>query len=614
MADLGELAARVGSLESEVQAQRAEIAQLRGMVASLAGSHADAPAPAAPPRFTQLLHAEDPAAPALFAQSFRETAQQEAEQDAAEKLKPSLESRIGSQWFSRLGILALLIGVAAFLKYAIDNHWIHSTPIGRVTLGVLAGAGVVVWSERFRRRGMAAFSYALKAVGTGTLYLALWAALHLYHLLPAGVAFALMVLVMVWNAAMAWMQDAELLAVYALAGGMATPALLGSGGNHETFLFSYLFALEAGVVWLLTRKPWQRLLLGLVPATVLYFIAWYAEWFRAPDAVLTATFVVLLSIPLIVVALRGLQREGVMEGVLTPLATAAFLALALYSVLEDSGRHAWLPWGAVVLAAFYLLLARARRGIAAEAVHLSVAIVLLTIAVPLKASGRWMTVGWLAESVALLWAATRVLPADAQPSVRSVVRWLGYASLLLGVLSAVWWLDFLNLTQTPWWNSIFITALIAVASLLAAAWLDRDSHPRTLVRLPAMCIVAANLVLALAMQTEIARVCSRQQPDARSLHEAVVTARFLFSAWLMLQSTALLALGFWRRNAFLRWQGLVLLVFTMLKVFLYDMQSLSAGYRVLSFIGLGILLMAVSYAYQKDWLALHEDAIAESAP
>src|ERR1700679_540699 len=40
----------------------------------------------------------------------------------------SLESRIGSQWFNRIGILAVLIGVAWGLKLAFDNHWIG--PLG----------------------------------------------------------------------------------------------------------------------------------------------------------------------------------------------------------------------------------------------------------------------------------------------------------------------------------------------------------------------------------------------------------------------------------------------------------------------------------------------------
>ena len=63
----------------------------------------------------------------------------------------SLENRIGSQLFSRIGIIALLIGATWFLKLAMDNHWIG--PLGRVLAGLIAGTGLVVWSERFRRQG-----------------------------------------------------------------------------------------------------------------------------------------------------------------------------------------------------------------------------------------------------------------------------------------------------------------------------------------------------------------------------------------------------------------------------------------------------------------------------
>jgi uncharacterized membrane protein len=54
-------------------------------------------------------------------------------------------------------------------------------------------------------------------------------------------------------------------------------------------------------------------------------------------------------------------------------------------------------------------------------------------------------------------------------------------------------------------------------------------------------------------------------------------------------------------------------VFTIGKTFLYDMRSLSQGYRVVSLVGLGALLMAVSYAYQKDWLALRDPQSLEKS-
>jgi uncharacterized membrane protein len=47
------------------------------------------------------------------------------------------------------------------------------------------------------------------------------------------------------------------------------------------------------------------------------------------------------------------------------------------------------------------------------------------------------------------------------------------------------------------------------------------------------------------------------------------------------------------------------------KVFLLDMSQLSQGYRILSFLGLGALLLAVSFVYQRDWLNLRGAKNAE---
>lgn len=49
----------------------------------------------------------------------------------------------------------------------------------------------------------------------------------------------------------------------------------------------------------------------------------------------------------------------------------------------------------------------------------------------------------------------------------------------------------------------------------------------------------------------------------------------------------------------------VLFAFTVLKVFLYDVQALELGYRVVSFILLGVILLAVAFAYQKNKDKLH---------
>jgi uncharacterized membrane protein len=119
-------------------------------------------------------------------------------------------------------------------------------------------------------------------------------------------------------------------------------------------------------------------------------------------------------------------------------------------------------------------------------------------------------------------------------------------------------------------------------------------------------LLAVNVLILLAVGFEIDSFWWNLswRGDGTMLHDYEMHAQFTYSAWFMVFGAILLTVGFWRRSAFLRWQALVLLAATIVKVFLYDMSELSQGYRILSFLGLGALLLAVSFVYQRDWLKL----------
>jgi uncharacterized membrane protein len=589
-ADLATLSARVESLERQ-------LAELRTQPP--ARFRQSAPPP---PYHALTPNAENPSAP-NFAKHLPKT-------------KGSLENRVGSQYFGRIGIVALLIGAFLFLKWAIDNHWIG--PIGRIAAGLIAGAAIVVWSERFRRHGFSAFSYSLKAVGSGVLYLSLWAAFQLYHLLPPSVALGAMILVTAWNAYMAWSQNSQILAAYGLAGGFATPLLLSTGGNHEIFLFIYILAIDIATVALVRLKSWPLLLFGAFPATVGFFIGWYAEFYGAfnvgQPVAATTVFIVLFFLVFVTPTIR-LAHDAETTGtsvteVLLPLANAAFAALALYSVLQDSHHHELLPWVAVLFGAFYLVLMRVPQARVASAVHLSLAVVFLTIAIPLKASGHWITIGWLAEGVALLWMSARLSGPSTgvtPGSVHPILRRLAIGALALGfcgLLVQPFWLYYG--IETAFLNSRFATSLFGIAALAASAAIALHARKHEDAGSPSWLQIAGSSIIALNLVAVLA--CVRELDTAwRSTYgnpEADLKKSLAISAFLMLYGAGLLAVGFWKRSAFLRWQAIILLVFTIGKTFLYDTRDLSQGYRILSFLGLGALLMAVSFAYQKDWLAL----------
>lgn len=534
---------------------------------------------------------------------------------------PSLESRIGSQWFNRIGILAVLIGMAWFLKFAFDNHWIG--PLGRVLIGLVAGGALIAWSERFRMRGYALFSYSLKAVGSGILYLSLWAAFSVYQLLPGSVAFAAMVLVTAFNAYLSWIQDSELLAVYAIAGGFSTPLLVSTGENHEAALFTYILLLDLAVLLLVALRPWSRLLFGAFAATVLYAAAWSVGYYTADQAGRTAVFFLCffllfaLAPRLVITGSPGEQnsrhRGSVWDhlaGAVMPVLVAALGFLAFYEILDSTGAVWAQPWLAVAFAAFYLVLLRLpARGLWRPAtavlshLHLAAAVVFLTIAIPLKASGRWITIGWLAEGAALLWVARRT---------RSLLlRVLAELCLVLALIA----LATVNppASLTPFFNQRFATWLAAIVCFAIVAFLAAQATPEedrnAVLSWPAIAVVSGlliNILILVAISLEIHAYWWNTGWHGRwDLYSRYrMDAQFTYSAFFMIFGAVLLALGFARRSAFLRWQALILLAFSIAKVFLFDTSQLSQGFRILSFLALGALLLAVSFVYQRDWLNL----------
>jgi len=514
----------------------------------------------------------------------------------------SLERKIGQVWLNRIGIAAVLIGVSFFLKWAFDNNLIG--PGGRVAIGLLAGIAVVVWSERFRGKGYIPFSYSLKAVGIGTLYLSLCGAFQVYNLIPASVAFLAMVVVTAATITMALAQNAELLAAFALVGGFTTPVLVSTGQNHEVALFSYVVILDLAVLVIAIQKPWRRLLWGSFIGTQILFWGWFADYYSRDQRLTTVIFAALFAaifaaIPLASRFERSTRFSGVsITLVVVPLLNAAGFFLALFVMYESEKQT--LTWYALALAAAYLALSNAfkRRLAAAEGkvinlIHIAVAIAFITIAIPLKLSHHWITMGWLVESAVLLWIAVRTRT--------DFLRYMAVAALVLGVFRLI---AFPMYADRLIFNARFATYLIAIAVLGGIVYFGGRSASETEKVFVRIAAVVLNLLALTALTLENSDYFSRRQAQSYDVagyssdyHQFWLMREFSYSAIWVIYGAALMAIGFWKKSAFVRWQALALIAITIVKVFLWDIRYLNTGYKFLSFIILGLVLLAISFVY-----------------
>ena len=290
---------------------------------------------------------------------------------------------------------------------------------------------------------------------------------------------------------------------------------------------------------------------------------------------------------------------------------ATVFFLALFVMYEH--ETATLTWYALALAAVYLAIGNAYKKRSevpdtktVQLLHVAIAVAFLTIAIPAKLNAHWITIGWLVESAALLWVSVK--------TKTDFLRYLAAAALILGIARLLFF-DHLR-ADTLLFNARFFTYVVAIVVLGAIAYFGRRHASEREMVFVDVAIVALNLLALVALTLEaqdyFGRRISPHHYDAAFYHDISLARSFAYSAIWLVYGAGLMAVGFWKRSPFARWQALILMALTTIKVFLNDVSQLGGSYRIVSFIALGAVLLGISFAYQRDWLKLSAHSTQKS--
>ena len=335
-----------------------------------------------------------------------------------DRIKVDWELILGGNWLARIGVLAVVIGVAFFLKLAFDNQWIGEA--GRVALGVTGGIGLLIAGELLHRR-YPIYAQALLGGGIAVLYVSIFAAFSFYGLLDIYPAAGLLFLFSVTAAALALRHDSTALAVIGILGAFAGPFILGAYPPtptvRQTFtsdasaqIMVYVAIVDLGVLALSTVRNWRWFTLLALLGSLASFGIWYGEYGEETAVTivqgsLTAIFLIFIGVTtLFHVIWRRAAQE--FDHALMVINAAAYLGIS-YGVLWDEFRP-WMGVFTLLMAFFYGALAyaviwRGREQANLSIMALGIAAVLLTIAVPVQLEGPWVSVAWAVEGAALVW-------------------------------------------------------------------------------------------------------------------------------------------------------------------------------------------------------------------
>ncbi len=264
-----------------------------------------------------------------------------------------------------------------------------------------------------------------------------------------------------------------------------------------------------------------------------------------------------------------------------------------------SPRFGWMALGACVLPAAALLLlwglsfeieraigrAEAADGFASlwSAAHLRL---------------LWLTLLWGAGGLAMmLWTRLRhslsMLVVGWAVLVLSALVWLLIDTLAFRVLEGV-------VTAPVVGNLQFLIGAVTVLMLAAALWLVRTGAARDALPVAFTAGLGFALMGLIGLWLGSLEIDRFFAPESGRVETHAAMARQTgLSIYWGLYAIVAVALGFARRSAACRYAGLALLALTLAKVVTVDMAEVRYVYRVMSFIGVGLLLVATSVGYSK---------------
>ncbi|PYV87814.1 MAG: DUF2339 domain-containing protein [Acidobacteria bacterium] len=518
----------------------------------------------------------------------------------------SLESLIGGNWLNKIGVVAIVLGMAYFLKYAIDNQWIGE--MGRVTLGVITGLGFLLWGEALQKRLYRGYGLTISAGGITILYFSIFAAFNFYSLITQLPALFLMVLITTTAVLMALRHDAKIIALIGILGGFLTPVMLSTGKDNQSGLFSYVALLDLGILALAYFKDWRELNLLAFIFTQLTFLGWSLSFYTSAKLWLTELFLTLFFLIFAVMSFLYnivYQRKTSFRDLSLILLNGAAYFLWTYGLLQEK-YFDYLGLYAILMAVVYVGLGsfayqRARQDAYLVLVFLGMGLTSLTLAIPIQLKQNWITIAWAVESVVLSWVG--FLAPDRKTRLASLliaflvaIRLLFYDSQFFPLVNS----DFTFLfNQRSFTFAISILAIFAIAYLCAR---HREKLEGLESGLVAGLIMAANFLLIFFLTTEMAHYFEIKyyREKIYELQRAINNQKQLsISALWAIYSIGLVTIGILRRYQPIRLLAIILFGLTIFKVFFVDLSELDKIYRIVSFVGLGIILLGVSFMYQK---------------
>ena len=228
-----------------------------------------------------------------------------------------------------------------------------------------------------------------------------------------------------------------------------------------------------------------------------------------------------------------------------------------------------------------------------------VALFFITLIFPIQFDRQWITIGWALEGAALLWLFHRV----PHPGLRLVgVGLLAIAFVRLALNPAV--LEYHPRATTPIFNwYLYAYGIVTVALFAGAKLLAPPRNQISAINAPPILAGLGTVLAFLLLNIEIADYFSAPGSTLTFQFSGDFARDMSYSIAWALFALVLLMIGILKKVSAARYAAMGLLCVTLLKLFFHDLARLGQLYRIGAFVGVAVVAMLASFAYQKFFAA-----------
>lgn len=503
-------------------------------------------------------------------------------------------------WLLKLGALLILIAFGWFARYAFLHNWIGAYT--RIFLGIMAGVALLVlgwWRiKRFLHQGS-----VFLVLGSTTILLTIFAAREIYNFFTPLSALVVMFMSTAFVGLMSVQYRSRALALSSLALAGLAPWLTNAPDPSYVGLFSYLFVVTLGAVWVTVLARLREVTAAALVLITLYSLPHLVS-FTHRDADTLLLFAYAFAALFFITNTAGILKArgaNITADLVTAGGNGLFLLAWIMTAAEPEWRSLLISAWMVVFAAGAFSIFRLTKRREPFYVYAGVGIAMLAAATSAELDGAALTIAYTIESALVALIAYAVLR-----DINSAER----AGLLLAGPMV---LSYRSMISSAWWGSISRRGDLEKPTSFTTVptWSDRVFHQDFFVLL----ILAATLLgLGLLFRALRART---GQHDARPYSLLLVIGSFYvyLLLWLSLHAgfnnrdvatTVALVVytitglttyiyGKLHGQTWLRLYGGALLGFVVARLLFVDVWRLALTGRIITFFLVGALLVSSAF-------------------